>query len=140
MPSTVPGRFSVGTSPPCGNTEPLDRRANRAFRDDTPSAPAPSRALYAVTHLDLAPVDEARGTTALQHLVDAARKSPGNLRFEAWQQANRPNHFNLIASWSSRASLDEFTHSAAAREYRAIVAPLIGSPYDERLYQRLDTK
>jgi quinol monooxygenase YgiN len=127
---------------------PPDRRTNREFGGASATSTAPSgtapldspRALYVIAHLDIGPPDQARGAAALQRLVDTARNSPGNLRFEAWQQANRPNHFNLVAIWTSRSKLDEFTGGSAAREYRATVAPLIGSPYDERFYRPIEQK
>jgi quinol monooxygenase YgiN len=126
-----------------------DRRTNREFapaatatRTVAPKHGDPGdgisgggTALYVVAHLDLGPPDQARGTTALQGLMAAARRAPGNLSFEAWQQTNRPNHFNLVAVWSSRTGFDDFAAGAAAREYRATIGPLIGSPYDERLYR-----
>jgi quinol monooxygenase YgiN len=121
---------------------PPDRRTHRVLTDvpatsawgGTGSSSA-SSGLYVIAHLDIGPPDQGRGVTALRRFLDAARHSPGNLGFEAWQQTNRPNHFNLVARWASRAQLDEFAASAAAREYRASVGPLIGSLYDERLYQ-----
>jgi quinol monooxygenase YgiN len=130
---------------------PADRRTHRDFADvpAPPVAPvasgsahvagksAPAK-IYVVAHLDLGPPDQARGQAALAKMVAAARNSPGNLRFDAWQQSNRPNHFNIVAAWSSQAALDDFANSAAAREYRVSVALLIGSPYDERLYRRID--
>ena len=121
---------------------PADRRTHRDFAD-VPAPPVASVAsapakIYVVAHLDLGPPDQARGQAALAKMVAAARNSPGNLRFDAWQQSNRPNHFNIVAAWSSQAALDDFANSAAAREYRVSVALLIGSPYDERLYRRID--
>jgi quinol monooxygenase YgiN len=128
-----------------------DRRTNRDFAPLAPAtqaakgnAPAANQpgtgvpALYVVAHLDLGPPDQARGSAALQGMVAAARRSPGNLRFDAWQQTNRPNHFNLVAAWGSRTGFDDFTAGAAAREYRATIGPLIGSPYDERLYRLIE--
>ncbi len=114
-----------------------DRRTNREFAPAATAATQPgsgSQPLYVIAHLDLGPPDQTRGTTALQGVMAAARRAPGNLRFEAWQQSNRPNHFNLVAVWSSRTGFDDFAAGAAAREYRATIGPLIGSPYDERLY------
>jgi quinol monooxygenase YgiN len=120
-------------------TAPMDRRTGRDF-GDVP-APATSESaptsLYVIAHLDVGPPDQARGQIALTQVIDAARHSPGNLRFEAWQQANRPNHFNIVAVWSSRAKLNDFNAGAAAREYRASVGPLLASLYDDRLYKQL---
>jgi quinol monooxygenase YgiN len=122
-------------------TAPPDRRNHRELVDvpaTTVADAAPtsvSSALFMIAHLDIGPPDQGRGVAALRLFVDAARHSPGNLRFEAWQQTNRPNHFNLVGCWTSRAKLDEFSRGAAAREYRESVGPLIGSLYDERLYR-----
>src|SRR5262249_31486244 len=113
-------------------TAPPDRRTHRELTDIPAKSVAggagskgASSDLYVIAHLDIGPPDQGRGVTALRRFVDAARQNPGNLRFEAWQQTNRPNHFNLVARWTSRAKLDELTWSAAAREYRASVGPLI---------------
>jgi quinol monooxygenase YgiN len=121
-------------------TAPMDRRTHRDFGDVPASTTNESATtgLYVISHLDLGPPDQARGQTALTQVIDAARHSPGNLRFAAWQQANRPNHFNIVAVWSSRTKLNDFAASAAARAFRTSVGPLIGSLYDERLYRRID--
>jgi quinol monooxygenase YgiN len=123
-------------------TAPPDRRTHNDF-GAAPVGPSETgleaaSSLYVIFHLDLGPPDQKRGEAALSQLIDAARHSPGNLRFEAWQQSNRPNHFNIIAVWSGRAKLNDFTASAAARDFRTTVGPLIGSLYDDRLYERID--
>ncbi len=123
---------------------PLDRRTHVDFGDvpalsqAPPVKTDPPMSVYVIAHLDLGPPDQARGQAALTQMVAAARRSPGNLHFDAWQQSSRPNHFNMIAAWRSEAALNDFSASAAAREFRATVAPLIGSPFDERLYRRLN--
>jgi len=120
---------------------PIDRRANR----DSPVVPlevraAPSEpgAVYAVAHVDIAPPVRSDIEQAFAEFARAARASAGNLRFEAWQQTNRPNHFNLIGVWRARADLDAFAASDAARSFRASIAPLLGSLYDERVYRALE--
>ena len=67
-----------------------------------------------------------------------ARQSEGNLGFVAWQQTERPNHFNLISGWLSDSQFRAFAATRAARDFRRIVGPLLGSPYDERLFRRVD--
>ncbi len=85
----------------------------------------------------MAPPERAKGEAALQRIIEQARKSTGNLRFDVWQQSDRPNHFNLIAVWTSRAKFNDFAAGPAARDFRKSVASLLGSPYDERLYHRV---
>ena len=117
-------------------TAPPDRRTHQLFGPGGTSLP-PGAPFYVIAHLDLGPPDQASGQAALLRYMNAARHAPGNLGLEAWQQTNRPNHFNLVSAWSTRAQLDDFAASAATRNYRATVAPLIGSLYDERLYRRI---
>jgi hypothetical protein len=52
------------------------------------------------------------------------------------RQTDRPDHFNLVAMWTSRAKFNDFASVPAAREFRKSVASSLGSPYDERLYRR----
>lgn len=137
-------------------TAPLDRRAfrelsagcaQRSARRGSATAHASrvepgtaARALYAVAHLDIAGPMRPGPTDALARLASAACASPGNLRFQVWQQANHGNHFDLVAVWRRHDDFDAFAMSAAAREFRDAVAPWLGSPYDERLYRPLDVE
>ena len=124
-------------------TAPPDPRLNREFGGLAlaTDAKADVRAnVYVVAHLDIgAPApDRARVEAALRQLSVAARQSEGNLRFEVWQQTDRTNHFNLISGWGSESQFYAFAASRAARDFRRTVGPLLGSPYDERLFRRVD--
>ena len=120
---------------------PPDQRLNREF-DEIATAPSPrvdARAnFYVVTHVDIAPPDQFRIETALRKLAAAARQSDGNLGFEILQQIDRPNHFNLISAWIGESPFRTFTSSATSRQFRQTIGPLLGSPYDERLFRRVD--
>jgi quinol monooxygenase YgiN len=122
---------------------PPDLRMNREFGEVAPATGAnvDVRAnVYVVAHLDIgAPApDRARVEAALRQLSVAARQSEGNLRFDVWQQTDRTNHFNLIGGWLSESQFRAFAASRAARDFRRTVGPLLGSPYDERLFRRVD--
>jgi len=122
---------------------PRDRRAHRDFGSASAAGPAGGHAgssgqgLYVVTHVDIAGPVSSGPQEALEHIGSAARRAAGNLDFEVWQQSNRGNHFNVIAQWAARRDFDQFASGEAARQFRASVAPLLGSPYDERLYRAL---
>ena len=99
---------------------------------------APRHALYALVHLDISATQDQSGVVgAIGQLLQAARAARGNLRAEAWQQDAHPNHFALIFVWATRTDHDAFVAGASARRFRDFVAPLLGSPYDERLGRRL---
>ena len=120
---------------------PADQRLNREFDEiaTTHGARVDERAnFYVITHVDIAASNLTRVETALHDLAAAARQSNGNLGFEILQQINHPNHFNLVSAWLGEAPFHVFAASAGAREFRQTVAPLLGSPYDERLYRRVD--
>ena len=117
---------------------PPDQRLNREF-DAAPNPRVDARAnFYVVTHVDIAPPDQSQIETALRKLAAAARQSDGNLGFEILQQIDRPNHFNLISAWIGESPFRTFTSGAAARQFRQTVGPFLGSPYDERLYRRVE--
>ena len=122
-------------------TAPPDLRMNREFGEVAPAtgAKADLRAnVYVVAHLDIGGPDRARAEAALRQLSAAARQSEGNLGFDVWQQTDHANHFNLISGWISESQFHTFRASRAAREFRQTVGQLLGSPYDERLFRRVD--
>jgi quinol monooxygenase YgiN len=120
---------------------PPDKRLNRELDEiaATHGARVDERAnFYVIIHVDIAASDLTRVETALHDFAAAGRKSNGNLGFEVLQQINHPNHFNLVSAWLGEAPFRMFAASAGAREFRQTVAPLLGSPYDERLLRRVD--
>jgi quinol monooxygenase YgiN len=123
---------------------PLDMRKHQdipGLASDARPEKLPSNVvaiLYSIAHVDVAPPALARGQSELARLALAARSSPGNLRFDVWQQTDRPNHFELIGAWRTRAQFDLFVDGLVARQFRANVGPILGALYDERLYRLID--
>ena len=122
-------------------TAPPDQRLNHELDGTATATGARVDAhanLFVITHVDIASPDRSGVETAFRKLVAAARLSDGNLGFEILQQVDRPNHFNLISAWLGESSFRAFVASAGAREFRQTIAPLLGSPYDERFFRRVD--
>jgi quinol monooxygenase YgiN len=141
--STGAGREIQSVTEPLTDdlTAPPDLRMNRELGEVALATGAKTdvRAnVYVVAHLDIAAPDRARVEAALRQLSAAARQSDGNLRFDIWQQTDRANHFNLISGWIGESQFRAFAASRAARGFRQTVGPLLGSPYDERLFRRVD--
>jgi hypothetical protein len=44
----------------------------------------------------------------------------------------------FYAAWQNRDDFNAYEKSASARHLRDVVGPLLGSPYDDRLYALLD--
>jgi quinol monooxygenase YgiN len=120
---------------------PPDQRLNLEFdASATPNGPRidAHANFYVITHVDIAASDLTQIETALHKLAAAARQSSGNLGFEILRQTSHPNHFNLVGAWLGEAPFRAFAESAGAREFRRTIASVIGSPYDERLFRRIE--
>jgi quinol monooxygenase YgiN len=93
-----------------------------------------SRSTIVITHVDIG----GQGTNAadlLRKLAEASRREEGNVRFDVLQHAMRANHFTVIEEWQSAKAADAHAAAAHTREYRNSLAPIAGSPLDERLYK-----
>jgi len=126
-------------------TAPFDRRVNHDFAPAATAGPSASSVrtatgpgnVYVITHVDIGGPDRSRADPALAHLAEQARASAGNLAFMIWQQRDRSNHYNIIAIWKSSADHAVFNAQRSAREFRTAVAPMLGAPYDSRIYRRV---
>jgi quinol monooxygenase YgiN len=76
---------------------------------------------------------------AVKDAAVAARKGEGNLRYDVEQEGvGLGNHMIFYAAWQNRDDFDAYEKSDYARHLRDVVGPLLGSPYDDRLYALLD--
>jgi len=96
-----------------------------------------SRSIFVITHIDIGG-QGANAADLLRNLAEASRKEEGNLRFDVLQYAMRANHFTVIEEWQTARATE--THAAAThtKEYRNSLAPIAGSPLDERLYKAVE--
>ena len=92
---------------------------------------------FVITHVDIG----GQGTNAadlLRKLAEASRKEEGNLRFDVLQHAMRANHFTVIEQWQTTKALEKHAAANHTKEYRNSLAPIAGSPLDERLYKLVE--
>ena len=76
---------------------------------------------------------------AVKLVAEAARKGEGNLRYDVVQSVKPPlSHMTLFAAWQSRKDFDAYEKSAYGRRFRDTVGPLLGSPFDDRLYATIN--
>ena len=114
---------------------PVDTRRHTVLTE-TPAKPGKDP-LVVVTHVDAVTARKDDAVAALKQLAGDSRKQSGNLRFDVWQQVERPNHFTLVEAWGSRGSFDLHQMQRHTREFRARLTPMMGALYDERLYKAL---
>jgi quinol monooxygenase YgiN len=117
---------------------PLDERVNSALATAA-QMPAESRgAVWVVTHVDVPPSSKEACITELKMLTDASRKEAGNLMFEVVQQSNRPNHFKVVEVWKDGKAFDAHSTAEHTRRFRANLGPMLGAPYDDRVYAAVE--
>lgn len=117
---------------------PYDERPHTVLAVGPMTSVGGAGAIYAVTHVDFIPPKKDEGIAALQALVEPSRKEAGNLRYDALQQASRPNHETLVEIWRDQNALDAHLVSAHMKEFRNRLLPMSGSLYDERLYRAIN--
>jgi quinol monooxygenase YgiN len=93
------------------------------------------REVYVLTHVDVIPTFKDQTIAAIRDLAAASRREKGNLRFDAVQQPNRPNHMFLVEGWSDRAAYDAHVTAEPTQSFRTRLMPMQGALYDERLYE-----
>jgi quinol monooxygenase YgiN len=107
------------------------------------AAAAPPESPYAVTYIEVEPAgaDAARRLLVRYRdtLKDGALKDRGPLAFAVFEQIGRPNHFAIVEQWPGAKAREDNAASAASRDFRASLAPLLIAPYDERPHFALST-
>jgi quinol monooxygenase YgiN len=115
----------------------VDQRPYKTLSLGAPAKDAADKATFVITHVDIG----GQGTNAadlLKKLAEASRKEEGNLRFDVLQHSMRANHFTVIEAWQSPKAVDAHAGAAHTKQYRDSLAPIAGSPLDERLYKLVE--
>jgi quinol monooxygenase YgiN len=114
---------------------PYDRRNYSVISVGPAQSGAGGDAVYMQLHLDVFPPVIDATLAAAKAVAEAARKGEGNLRYDVVRSVNPPqSHTTLLAAWQNRKAFDAYENSAYARQFRDAVGPLLGSPFDDRLY------
>ncbi len=111
----------------------VDTRVHNALIGG-PDSTRGNGSVFVVTHIDVPPPNKDPCIALLEVQVAASRKDSGCVRFEVFQQADRPNHFSVVEAWADRASFDAHIVAGHSRDFRKKLTPLSGGLYDERLY------
>jgi quinol monooxygenase YgiN len=120
------------------HNSPYDQRVHLGFAIDPRRSPAGRETVSVVTHVDVPPPRKDETEALLKGLAEESRKDDGNLQYDVFQQtAPRTNHFTLFAVWQDRKAFDSHEMKPHTRESREVLAPMLGAPYDERLYAPL---
>jgi quinol monooxygenase YgiN len=117
---------------------PADQRIHLSFAVSERPLETAQGGFAAVTHVDVPPPRREETETLLRTLAEQSRKHTGNLRYEVFQQlAPRTNHFTVLAVWSGETAFASHELHADTRQFREALGPMLGAPYDERLFKEL---
>jgi quinol monooxygenase YgiN len=115
---------------------PPDRRVHLSF--DVAVGGSSGNAFCVVTHVDVPPPRREETEVLLRSLVENSRRHAGALRYDVFQQlAPRTNHFTVVAVWRDEQDFLSYEVQSATRRFRDALGPMLGAPYDERLYRLL---
>ena len=103
----------------------------------TPAGKNGRSTIVVVTHVDVPPPQKDASIVALKTLVADSRKEPGSVRFDVFQQGNRPNHFSVVEIWKNQSAYDAHITAAPTKKFRDQLTPMSGALYDERLYKAI---
>jgi len=88
-----------------------------------------------LSHLDVTPPAIPKLLEIMKPLSEGTVKDPGMTKYQILRQApGVGNHFRLYEVWASERAWDAHNLSAHAQEFRNELAPLLGTPYDQRKY------
>ncbi len=114
---------------------PYDRRDYHVIAVGPAQPAAGGDTVYMQLHLDVFPPGIEPTLAAAKAVAEAARKGEGNLRYDVVKSVKPPqSHTTVLAAWRDRKAFDAYESSAYGRQFRDTVGPLLGSPFDDRLY------
>ena len=93
--------------------------------------------IWVLTHIDVFPAHKDETAALVRQQVEASRKDPGALRYDALIWDGHPNHIQLVEAWANRGAKQAHALTGHSREFRAKLVPFEGGLYDERLYEAL---
>jgi quinol monooxygenase YgiN len=119
------------------HNSPYDQRVHHEFSIGQ-DRPVESDAFCVVTHVDVPPPRKDETEVLLRRLAEESRNDDGNLRYDVFQQnAPRTNHFTVFAVWADERAFTSHAVKSHTRQFRESLGPMLGAPYDERLYALL---
>jgi quinol monooxygenase YgiN len=96
-----------------------------------------AKTLYIVTYVDVYPNFAEDAAKLLQQMASDSRKDAGSVRFEVIRDVARANHLAIVEVWQNQKAFDTHVALTRTKEFRTKIQPMLGSPFDERLYNAI---
>jgi quinol monooxygenase YgiN len=96
---------------------------------------ATANSIIIMSHLDVTPNVLPQLLDIMKPLSEGSAKDPGMQTFQILRQApGTGNHFRLFEIWASERAFDAHNLAAHTQAFRNDLAPMLGTPYDQRKY------
>ena len=115
-----------------------DERPYKTFTIAPATGTAGGDAVHVVTHVDVVGGPQAGGPDLVRKVADASRQERGSLRYDVLQHMMRANHFTVVETWANQAAYEAHAAAPHTKQYREAMAPVTGSPLDERVYKAIE--
>ena len=88
-----------------------------------------------ISHLDVPPMGLPQLLALITPFSEAVKKQPGMVTYQLLRQtAGARNHFRSYEVWASEKDWEAHNLAKHSLDYRNGMAPLLGTPYDQRQY------
>jgi quinol monooxygenase YgiN len=116
---------------------PLDQRPGNLLTGavNPRSKHARGRQIFVITHVDVDPQFVGQARPLLDTFVNDSLNDPEVQTFALLSQTPTPNHFQLIETFANLKAFEDHLSAQHTVDLRTNIDPLLGAPYDERLYQ-----
>ena len=108
-----------------------------AVKADTPAA----NSIFILSHMDVTPPQVPTLLELMKPLTENSANEAGALAYEILRQGTMPdtgNHFRLFEVWANEKAWEDHNMARATQEFRNKLGPILGTPYDQRKYARLN--
>lgn len=112
----------------------IDVRVHASLAVASDEAEPQQDSVCVITHVDVPPPQKDDCISLLLTLAQHSREEAGCVRFEIFQQIDRPNHFSVVEAWKNRDGYEAHIVAGHAVAFRMALTPISGALYDERLY------
>jgi quinol monooxygenase YgiN len=121
------------------HNSPNDQRVHQSFSVGSGGSESNAGTLVVITHVDVPPPRREETEILLRRLAEQSRMDAGAVRYDVYQQnAPRTNHFTVFAVWKDERAFASHELQSHTREFRESLGPMLGAPYDERFYRRVE--
>jgi quinol monooxygenase YgiN len=116
---------------------PLDQRPGNLLTGtvNPRSKHAGGRQIFVITHVDVDPQFVGQAGPLLDTFVNDSLNDPEVQTFALLSQTPTPNHFQLIETFANLKAFEAHLSTQHTVDFRTNIDPLLGAPYDERLYE-----